>query len=192
MQQELPNPARNCCSGKALGSGSSSCAAAAAPRTSRQEPAAAAGTSWRTQRAWQAVVVLLLALLPASTAAAGNDTSLTPVSTSTFPSNAPYLKGNELPAGTYEGLYTSTWRLIGENLDPNNYSVADAFINRTRANQALSYDWALANWTQVAAQSATVEPCPSEQTSRSAGCLGHRDPLALWPASGCNLACMQS
>ena len=164
MPQEVPNPARNSCSGRPLGSGSSSgCAAAAtAPHTSRRGPAATAATCWSTQRAWQAAVVLLLTLLPARTAAAGNDSSLTPVPTSMFPSNAPYLKGNELPAGTYEGLYIGTWRLIGENLDPNNYSMANSFINRTKANQATSYNWALANWTQVAAQSATLEPCPSE------------------------------
>ena len=113
-------------------------------------------------------MVLLLALLPASTAAAENDTALTPVSTSTFPSNAPYLKDNELPAGTKEALYTSTWRLIGENLDPNNYTLATSFMNRTSTNLAMSYNWTVANWTQVAAQSATVEPCPSEKPSRSA------------------------
>ena len=143
-----------------------------APHTSRQGPAAAAVTCWSTQLAWRAVVVLLLTLLPASMAAAGNDTSLSPVSTATFPSNAPYLKGNELPAGTYEGLYTSTWRLVGENLDPNNYTMADSFMNRTRASLAMSYNWIVANWTQVAAQSATLEPCPSEQTSRSANWPG--------------------
>ena len=113
-------------------------------------------------------MVLLLTLLPARTTAAENDTSLTPVSTSTFPSNAPYLKDNELPAGTYEGLYTSTWRLVGENLDPDNYTMANSFMNRTRATLATNYNFTVANWTQVAAQTATVEPCPSEQTSKSA------------------------